>query len=365
MRAWFDLPYHGNIDPIFSSPILGMTNDYNQFEQRKRDHIELALMPVNQSTELNSFDNVSLTHDALPDLNFSDISIQSTRFDKAASPFIISSMTAGHTNAAHINKNLIAACAESGWAMGVGSQRRELTDPKAGLEWVPLRRDYPQVSLFSNLGIAQLINTPLATIQRLIASLQADALIIHCNPLQECIQPEGTTDFKGCWDALATLVKTISTPVIVKETGCGFAKNTLLRLNDIGVAAVDVSGIGGTHWGRIEGHRAVNDPVRQQTAATFRNWGIDTLTSVMNAAAIKPNFEIWGSGGVRNGLDAAKLFSLGASTVGFAKPMLEAALESTQHVIAKMNSIEYELKTALFCTGSLNLSELREKACLQ
>ncbi len=341
-----------------------MQNDYSQFEQRKRDHIELALMPANQSSELNPFDHLSLVHEALPDINFNDISIQYKRFSKVVEkPFLISSMTAGHSNAVNINKRLIEACAQSGWAMGVGSQRRELTDKQAAFEWQPLRHEFPKVSLFSNLGIAQLINTPVSDIQRLIDSLQADAIIIHCNPLQECIQPEGTTDFKGCWDALEQLVKTIPTPVIVKETGCGFSKNTLIRLNDIGVAAVDVSGVGGTHWGRIEGHRAVNVSLRHQTADTFRNWGIDTRQSVKNATAINPVFEIWGSGGVRHGLDAAKLFALGATTVGFAKPMLEAALESSQHVLNKMMAIEYELKTAMFCTGSLILSDLKEKAC--
>lgn len=342
-----------------------MQNDYGQFEQRKRDHIELALMPTNQSNELNPFDHFSLAHEALPDLDFNDISLSGTRFNKPVEkPFIVSSMTAGHSNAININKRLIEACSKSQWAMGVGSQRRELTDKQASFEWELLRRDFPKVSLFSNLGIAQLINTPVSAIQRLINALHAEALIIHCNPLQECIQPEGTTDFKGCWAALEQLVKTLPTPVIVKETGCGFSKATLSRLNNIGVAAVDVSGVGGTHWGRIEGHRAVHDPVRYQTAETFRNWGIDTLQSVINAVAINPQFEIWGSGGVRNGLDAAKLLALGATTVGFAKPMLEAALDSTEQVSGKMAIIEYELKTAMFCTGSKIISDLKEKACL-
>lgn len=341
-----------------------MENDYSQFEQRKRDHIELALMPANQSSELNPFDQFSLLHEALPDVNFSEISIQNQRFKKEVkTPFIVSSMTAGHSNSVNINSRLIEACAQSGWAMGVGSQRRELTDKQAAFEWEPLRHQFPNVSLFSNLGIAQIIDTPISAIQRLIDALQAEALIIHCNPLQECIQPEGTTDFKGCWTALDLLVKTITTPVIIKETGCGFSKSTLIRLNDIGVAAVDVSGVGGTHWGRIEGHRAINDSLRHHAASTFRNWGIDTLQSVQNAASINPTFEVWGSGGVRHGLDAAKLFALGASTVGFAKPMLEAALESSEHVLNKMMIIEYELKTAMFCTGSRVLSDLKEKAC--
>lgn len=341
-----------------------MQNDYSQFEQRKRDHIELALMPANQSSELNSFDDYFLVHEAMPDLDFNELCIKSKRFGKVVEkPFLVSSMTAGHSNALNINKRLIEACAQSNWAMGVGSQRRELTDNSAGQEWAALRSEFPSVSLFGNLGIAQIINTPTAAIQRLIDSLQAEALIIHCNPLQECIQPEGTPSFKGCWDALALLVQNLPVPIIVKETGCGFSKKTLIRLNELGIAAVDVSGLGGTHWGRIEGHRAIHDTQRHRAANTFRNWGIDTIQSVTNAFSINPQFEIWGSGGVRHGLDAAKLFTLGATTVGFAKPMLEAALESTERVLSEMSTIEYELKTAMFCTGHSTLSNLKEIAC--
>ena len=194
--------------------------------------------------------------------------------------------------------------------------------------------------------------------------MQASAIIIHCNPLQECIQPEGTPTFKGCWHALANLVEALPLPVVVKETGCGFSHSTLTRLNDIGVAAVDVSGLGGTHWGRIEGHRAESNSIQQNASVVFRNWGIDTVQSVHNAKLVAGNFETWGSGGVRNGLDAAKLVALGASTISFAKPMLKAALHSTQQVINTMAAIEYELKIAMFCTGSRVLNDLKEKVCL-
>lgn len=341
-----------------------MSGDYSQFEKRKQDHIELALMQSNQADELNTFDSVTLIHEALPDFDFNDINIETLRLGRAvAKPFMVGSMTAGHRDAVDINRNLIAACAEAGWAMGVGSQRRELTDRDAARAWKPLRQDFPDVSLFSNIGIAQLISTPLSQIQALTEAIRADALIVHCNPLQECIQPEGTPLFKGCWQALADVVNTLPLPVIVKETGCGFSLSTLRRLNDMGVAVVDVSGLGGTHWGRIEGHRAVNEPVRRQASATFRNWGIDTVQSVRDAASIAPALEVWGSGGVRHGLDAAKLFALGASTVSFAKPMLQAALHSPTQVLAVMKSIEYELKVAMFCTGSRVLQDLKEKAC--
>lgn len=336
-------------------------SNYSQFEQRKQDHIKLALMQTNQATELNTLDHFALLHEALPDLDFNDITLASHRFGKPTKkPFIVSSMTAGHHDAERINRHLMLACDHHGWAMGVGSQRRELTDRAASQIWKHLRQDLPHVTLFGNLGIAQLISTPLTDVQRLTEALQAEALIIHCNPLQECIQPEGTPLFKGCWNALDALVNASPLPIVVKETGCGFSYTTLKRLNDIGVAAVDVSGLGGTHWGRIEGHRAQHDSIRHQTATTFRNWGITTLQSMLNAQKLHPNFEIWGSGGIRHGLDAAKLFALGATTVGFAQLMLEAALISSEAVISAMDTIEYELKVAMFCTGSKTLSELTQ-----
>jgi isopentenyl-diphosphate delta-isomerase len=341
-----------------------MSEDHKQFEKRKQDHIDLALMPSNQAEELNVLDQVGLIHEALPDIDFAEIDIRGIRFGlEVPNPFIVASMTAGHSKAADINRRLIAACSERGWAMGVGSQRRELSDEQACLEWEPIRRDYPHVALYSNLGIAQIITTSVSEVQKLIDALHASALIIHCNPLQECIQPEGTPFFKGCWQAIERLVNVMPLPIVVKETGCGFSKATLTRLNNIGVSAVDMSGLGGTHWGRIEGHRAANDNLRQKAAHAFRNWGINTVQSVVDAVSLHPRFEIWGSGGVRHGLDAAKLIALGATTIGFAKPMLNAALHSIEEVAIQMQSIEYELKVAMFCTGSRVLSELKEKAC--
>lgn len=338
-----------------------MSSKYEQFEQRKKDHISLALLHQNQATEFNRFDTVHLSHEAMPDLDFDLLDISTTRLGAAVKkPFIVSSMTAGHEKAISLNRHLIAACAETHWAMGVGSQRRELTDADAATVWSLFRKDYPNVALYGNLGIAQLITTPLDIVKRLVDTLEGSALIIHCNPLQECIQPEGTPQFKGCWQALEALVVASSVPIVVKETGCGFSRKTLRRLNDIGVQAVDVSGLGGTHWGRIEGHRAGEEKILKAASETFRNWGIDTVQSVKNAIDTATQMEVWGSGGVRHGLDAAKLFALGATTVGFAKPMLMAAIQSPDDVIQVMQQIEYELKIALFCTGSNNLAALKE-----
>ena len=343
-----------------------MSHDFKQFEQRKQDHIELALLPSNQAAEASTLDELTFWHEALPDLNFADIDISSVRFgEPVQNPFIISSMTAGHHGAVDINTNLLIAAQAQGWSMGVGSQRRELTDPAESQVWHHLRQRFPKVPLFSNLGIAQIIHTSLDDIQRLVDAISAQALIIHCNPLQEAIQPEGTPMFKGCWHALEHLVLKMPLPIIVKETGCGFSPTTLKRLNNIGVGAVDVSGLGGTHWGRIEGHRASSQSKERRGAQVFRSWGMTTTQSITFAQKLNPSYEIWGSGGVRHGLDAAKLLALGASTIGFAKPMLEAALQSSDAVIAEMMAIEYELKLALFCTGSRVITELQGKLCPQ
>lgn len=334
---------------------------HESFEQRKRDHIALALKPANEALGLSGLDDITLAHEAIPDLNFSEIDIHSYRFGKKVpSPFIISSMTAGHPDSFNLNARLMEACEDTGWTMGVGSQRRELSDPSAAAEWAELRQQAPNAMLLGNLGITQLIDITLDDVERLVDALEATGMIIHCNPLQECIQPEGTPYFKGAFEAISELSEHLSVPVIIKETGCGFSKSTLHRLMSTAIAAVDISGLGGTHWGRIEGGRAEHDAIRQHTAETFKNWGVGTVDSLQQALSLTPNYEIWGSGGVRNGLDAAKLLYLGASTIGFAKPILQAAQESTDAVITFMRTMEYELKVALFCTGHATIEALQE-----
>lgn len=342
-----------------------MPDEFKEFEKRKQDHIALALNPNNQTTDLNKLDTVKLLHEALPDFNFNEIDFSTKRLNKLVkNPFLISSMTAGHTDAQTINNNLMQAAEETGWAMGVGSQRRELFDKDASKEWKSIRTNYSSVSLFGNLGIAQLITANIDDILRLTDVLHADGLIIHCNPMQECIQPEGTPFFKGCWQALEKIIAQSSIPIIIKETGCGFSESTIIRLANIGVAAIDVSGLGGTHWGRIEGERAQDNSIKKRASITFKNWGIDTVSSLKYTHEVKNKIEVWGSGGVRNGLDAAKLIALGAQTIGFAKPLLQASLTSSEDVITEMRAIEYELQVAMFCTGSKVLPDLKEKLCL-
>lgn len=337
-----------------------MSETITNFEQRKSDHIRLSLDPKTEATGLTGLDQVHLAHDALPDLNFDEVSIEIEQLGaKQPTPFLISSMTAGHENALQINERLMTAAQLNGWAMGVGSQRRELFDKEAHKEWLSIRKKHPKLRLYGNIGIAQCIEFPLSAIQRLVDNLEADALQIHLNPLQECIQPEGTPNFKGALSAIEAICNNFSVPIIIKETGCGVSVSTMKKLNEVGISALDVSGFGGTHWGRIEGFRAESF-IRQQAAKTFANWGVSTLNSLNAARAIDLNYELWGSGGIRNGLDAAKLLAFGAKSVGLARPMLQAALEATEEVSKVMNLIEFELKTALFCSGHGSIQALQE-----
>jgi isopentenyl-diphosphate delta-isomerase len=337
-----------------------------QFESRKADHIRLSLSDKNEAVGESGLDRIRLVHEALPEINFSQVILADRSLKKKVrTPFLVSSMTAGHADSMNLNRLLALACEERGWRMGVGSQRRELGDAGAAKEWKEIRKVAPNVELLGNLGLAQLIQTKSSDVQRLVDALEATAMIIHLNALQECMQPEGTPNFKGGLKAIERLVKDLKVPVVVKETGCGISKATFKKLKGTGIAAVDVSGYGGTHWGRIEGDRNAIDSVRMDAAKTLAHWGISTVESLREAFSMKLDFEVWGSGGVRSGLDAAKILAMGATQVGFAKPILEAALKGEAELQRKMSVFEYELKTALFCTGCKSVEELRSRKVWQ
>ena len=313
----------------------------------------------------SGLETIHLHHEAFPELNFSDVSLAESFFGQnAESPLFISSMTAGHKKGEGLNLILARAASSRRWPMGVGSQRRELSDSGARTEWKKIRKTAPNAVFFSNIGLTQLISNKPEDVLRLVENLEATALIVHTNPLQEVIQPEGTPEFAGGFAALEKICKISEVPVIVKETGCGFSAWTLARLFRTGISAVDVSGKGGTHWGRIEGSRAKAKSVNQAASVTFQNWGESTVDSLLAALEVREsaagNLEIWASGGIRSGLDAAKCIALGAEKVGFAQPALVAAQEGEAAVIQWMAQVEFELKTALFCTGSRTPEVLRK-----
>lgn len=316
------------------------------------------------------FDCLQFVHEALPDLDFTDVSLtvdasQATRtVSLSASPFFVSSMTAGHEAGAVLNRRLAAACAARGWLMGVGSQRRELFDSASAAEWREIRKNTPDVSLIGNIGLSQLIDSGTEKVLGLVDALEAVAMIVHLNPLQECLQPEGTPQFRGGLHAIQALVESAKVPIIVKETGCGISGTTARRLIGTGVAVIDVAGRGGTHWGRIEGLRAAKVKTSShlaKAAESFQNWGLSTVDSLSQVvqAGRATGVEVWASGGIRSGLDAAKAIRLGAARVGVAQPFLAAALNGEEDLSRAMDRFEFELKVAMFCVGARDLAELR------
>ena len=345
---------------------VGSAMDTLQFEGRKRDHIRHALDPVHQAQGLTGLDRVHLNHEALPDLNFDEVQLDTPCLGRPLkTPFFVAGMTAGHADAASVNRTLAQACAERGWAMGVGSQRRELEELDGGRldRWTELRADAPKLVLFANVGISQLIETPMERVAALVDAVSAQALAVHLNPLQEALQTEGTPRFRGAMAALERATRELPVPVVLKETGCGFSRTTLERIASSGIrlGAIDVSGLGGTHWGRIEGTRAGRGSIQGEASVTFGDWGESTVDSVLAAKSILTKTEVWATGGVRSGLDAAKLIALGAHRVGYAKPALEAALAGPEVLRRWMEIQEYELKVALFCTGTRTPGEMRGK----
>lgn len=333
-----------------------------QFEARKEDHLRLALEDSVQAQD-NGLHAVELVHEALPDLDFADVAVSTSfRSTPLSSPFFVSSMTAGHQRSYAVNRVLAEFSSRRKMLMGVGSQRRQLTDRSAAEEWKRLRSEFPAALLLGNLGLAQLIESPVDDIRALVESIDALGLFVHLNGLQEAIQPEGTPRFRGGLNKLETICRQLGVPVIVKEVGCGFSLATLKRLEGTGIFAVDLGGFGGTHWGRIEGRRS---PTRSRFAAaakTFANWGISTCDSLLNAREAGVSYEIWASGGIRNGLDAAKVLAMGARMVGLAQPWLAALTQNADDPVAGLDrledQLEFELKIAMFCTGCADLQQL-------
>jgi isopentenyl-diphosphate delta-isomerase len=339
------------------------------FEQRKRDHIQLALDPSSQATDQSGLDRWVMRHEALPELSFSELSLAASGpFGLQPTPFFISGMTAGHPDAPKINAVLAEAAAARGWILGIGSQRRDLkgnsqTAVGEGVEfWKQIRKKHPHLVILGNLGIAQAIHASTSEVRRLVETIGAQGMCIHLNGLQEVMQEGGTPDFRGGLQAIRRLTQELGVPMIVKETGSGMSPETAVRLVGAGVKIIDVSGLGGTHWGRIDGRRAAALGVRRLASETFSHWGISTAESIftINNKAL-PGCTLWASGGVRSGLDAAKLLGLGANAVGYAQPALKAALDGLEALHRWMEQQEFELKTALFCTGSETPKELAGK----
>lgn len=327
--------------------------------QRKQGHIEAVLSgTVNARGVSAGFDALRFEHCALPELNLDDIDL-SVRFlgKTLRRPFLISSMTGGHARAASINAVLAEAAQALGIALGVGSQRIALSGAGSQGTDRSLRRIAPDILLLANIGAAQLREYPTEALRRAVDMISADALIVHLNPLQEALQAGGNTDWSGLLGRIEVLCARLEVPVVVKEVGFGISAAVALRLADSGVAAIDVAGAGGTSWSAVEG-RLAEDSALATLGEVYRDWGIPTAVALREVRAALPQLPLIGSGGIRHGLDAAKAIHLGANVVGQAGPLLRAAIDGIDPLMAHFAQLEQGLRFACFATGSADLQAL-------
>ena len=337
-----------------------VVEDNHQLEGRKADHIRINVEEnVDFKGLTTGLEKLYFRHQALPERDFRAVDTTTQLFNKQLStPLLISSMTGGTAEAYAINRTLAAAAQEVKIAMGLGSVRAAIADPKL-IETYQVRDVAPDILLFANLGAVQL-NYGYGIDECLLAVeiCQADALILHFNALQEAVQPEGDTNFSRLFEKVEVICRQLPVPVIAKEVGWGFDGETARRLAEAGVAAVDVAGAGGTSWSQVEMHRAPTAR-HARIAGAFIDWGIPTADSIRYCHAAAPDLPIFASGGIMNGIDIAKCIALGATVAGFAGQFLRAAVGGgVQEVVDLAGAITDELRIAMFCSGAGDLMEL-------
>jgi isopentenyl-diphosphate Delta-isomerase len=326
---------------------------------RKSDHIRINLEDDVQSGLTSGLERYRFIHQALPELDLDQVDGSQSLFGKTLrAPLLISSMTGGTDEAAAINRTLAEAAQATGIAMGLGSQRAAIDNPKLAATF-QVRQVAPDILLFANLGAIQLnYSYGLAECQRAVDMIQADALILHLNALQEAVQPEGETRFAGLTRKIEAVCKALPVPVIAKEVGWGFSEQDARRLAEAGVAAIDVAGAGGTSWSQVEMHRAENDS-QARLAAAFVDWGIPTAEAILNVRRAAPDLRIFASGGLRTGVDIAKCIALGASLGGMAGPFLKAASNSLEAAIQTIHEIQHEIQVVMFAIGAGTIKQLQ------
>lgn len=327
---------------------------------RKADHIRVNLEEDVRSGLPSGFERLHFVHRALPDLNLQDVDAGSAFLGKRlAAPLLISSMTGGTEQASRINLALAEAAQAARIAMGLGSQRVALEDPRWEASF-QVRRVAPDILLFANLGAVQLnYGYAISECVRAVEMASADALILHLNPLQEAVVPEGDTRFAGLLPRIEAVCRALPVPVVVKEVGWGISADIARRLVDAGVAVIDVAGAGGTSWTQVEMHRA-RTPHQAELAAAFLDWGIPTATALRQVHQALPGVPVIASGGLRDGVDLAKCLALGASLGGMAGPFLRAASESPQAVHDRIALTIGQLRVAMFAAGCGSLEFLRQ-----
>ncbi len=334
-----------------------MTDSTNS---RKTEHIQAIENDAAVDRNKSYFDAIRLRHRALPQLNLKQIDPSCVFLDKRLSfPLLISSMTGGdHDQLRTINRNLAIAAEATGVAMAVGSQRVMFTHPQARSSF-ELRQYAPTALMMANIGAVQLnYGFSAEQAQSAIDCLQADALYLHLNPLQEAVQPEGDTDFSDLDQRIGEIVATVNRPVILKEVGAGLAPEDIELGLASGVEYFDLAGCGGTSWSRIEHHRRQSSTERP-LGLLFQDWGIPTPQALKLAQPYRDRAQFIASGGLRSGIDMVKSVILGGSLCGMAVPFLKPAMDSPDAVIATIEQIKHEFVTAMFLLGVPDIDGLQ------
>jgi isopentenyl-diphosphate delta-isomerase len=337
-------------------------NDNDRTSSRKLDHVQIVMgEDVEAKGVYTGFAAYRMPHDAVPELDLAAIDTSTTLLGKPMSaPLLISSMTGGASDVARINLALAEAAQALGLAMGVGSQRSAMRDPQLAYTY-QVRKVAPRIPLLANLGAVQLnYGYGVDECRRAVEMIEADALILHFNILQEAVQPEGNTNFKGLLRKIELVCRDVGVPVIAKEVGNGIGAPAARRLIDAGVWGIDVAGAGGTSWSEVERFRQASER-GARVASTFADWGIPTTEAIREVRTAFPAITLIGSGGIRSGVDVAKAIALGADIGAAAKPALGPANAGAgaQAVIDELRAYIDELRIAMFCSGCANVQALR------
>nr|MBN1229626.1 type 2 isopentenyl-diphosphate Delta-isomerase [Anaerolineae bacterium] len=328
--------------------------------RRKADHLRINLeQDVTFSRLTTGLEKFRFVHQALPDLDLDEIDTALELWGRhLTAPLLISSMTGGTEQAGQINQRLARAAQQAGIAMGVGSQRAAFNDPSLTGTF-QIRQYAPDILLLANLGAVQLNHGySVDHCQRAVDMIEADALVLHLNVLQEAVQPEGNTHWSGLLGKIEQVCRELPVPVIAKEVGWGLSKTAARELASAGVSALDVAGAGGTSWSEVEYHRAPS-AAYAQIARAFADWGIPTAQSIQMVRDAAPDIILFASGGLRDGIDIAKCIALGATLGGMAGMFLRAAAESAQQIEESIRVIIAQLHIAMLCSGAQNLDMLR------
>jgi isopentenyl-diphosphate delta-isomerase len=335
----------------------------NQTENRKAEHIRISLEEDVQAKRVTTgFEDLFFVHCALPEIDRGKVRPATEVLGhKFSAPLIVGAMTGGTREAAKINASIAEAVEELGLGMGVGSQRATLERPRLESTYRVVRKKAPNAFLIANIGAPQLVKGyGLREAEKAVEMIEADALAIHLNPLQEAIQPEGEANYAGVLEKIRQIAEKLPVPVIAKETGAGISAEVAKKLEQVGVKGIDVSGAGGTSWAAVEYYRAekAGDDFHKGLGESFWDWGVPTAVSIVEASQ-STRLAIIASGGVRTGTHVAKALALGASLASISTPVLRPATKNSKEVKTTLSFYMEELRNTMFLVGAQSTDELR------